>query len=88
MYDPANNSWTTQAPIPIACFSPAAAVDTNGLIYLFGGVNAGSVVIPNVQVYDPVRNTWAVGANLPIATARLAAASAPRLEANFTSSVG
>jgi len=65
VYDPAANSWTTLAHMPIAVTS-AASVAVDGQLYVFGGSNGTDVAI--VQVYDPHKNKWKIlPASLPAA---------------------
>jgi N-acetylneuraminic acid mutarotase len=65
-YDPASNTWTARAPLPLAA-GGAASVFYNGRIYLFGGCNDNncSVLLDAVQIYDPATNTWSTGADIP-----------------------
>lgn len=63
-YDPANDTWTELAPMPLGRNHAAAATDGQRL-YVFGGRGAGSGdanVVANgfddVQVYDPQTDTW------------------------------
>lgn len=55
-YDPAHNSWTIKAPLPIA--DAPVAVAYGSFIYALGGYNSGSGRIANVYRYDPKTNTW------------------------------
>jgi len=67
VYDPSNDTWTINAPMPTCRSAPAVAV-WNGKIYVIGG----SVTINNVETYldtheafDPSTNTWETKAPLP-----------------------
>ena len=71
-YDPATNTWTTRAPMPIARRGLGVGV-VNGALYAFGGY----VEMPGgfddqrgatVEVYDPATDTWT--AEGPMRTAR------------------
>ena len=59
-YDPATDSWTTKAPMPIAMSGYASAVVDNK-IYVFGGFSN--------QIYDSKTNTWSQGTSSPTNTA-------------------
>lgn len=61
MYDPATNTWTTKAPIPIAVKGAAATV-IGGKIYVAGGQSAANQFEGALQIYDPVADTWSSGA--------------------------
>jgi N-acetylneuraminic acid mutarotase len=75
-YDPASNSWSTKAPMPIPgtqCSGSVAAV--NGLLYVVGGWDKASAATLNtVEVYDPATNSWTSRDAMP--TARSSAAVA------------
>ncbi len=80
VYDPANDSWTTNAPIPTATYGYGSAT-INGKIYIVGGSQTtisqqqnGDYVAAN-QVYDPQTNNWTSAANLPISVSFGAAAA-------------
>jgi N-acetylneuraminic acid mutarotase len=79
VYDPANDSWSTKAPIPSPVYGYASAV-ANNLIYIVGGsknsVSPGSnVFVDSNQVYDPLTDKWSLAANLPSTAAYGASAS-------------
>ena len=60
VYDPALNTWTRLAPIPVGMNHTASATDGTKL-YLFGGRAIGNAPdngYNTVQIYDPVSNTW------------------------------
>ncbi|MGD2053520.1 MAG: kelch repeat-containing protein [Gammaproteobacteria bacterium] len=63
--------WVSKTPMPTKQpgFSTASI---NGLVYVIGGVDATSPVIPApaidmVQVYNPATDKWSAGPSLPIA---------------------
>jgi hypothetical protein len=61
MYDPANDSWTTMAPLPVAtAYCVSASIDEK--IYLFG--NTGSYT-SKILVYDTQSNLWSIGPTNP-----------------------
>ena len=68
------DTWTTEANMPTASASLAAAAGANGLLYVFGGYN-GSSDLNTVQAYNPSTNTWTTEAAMPTARAYLAAAA-------------
>jgi len=70
VYDPANDSWTTKAPIPTGVGGYASAVVDNK-IYVIGGRSimyySGTDLIYNLtQIYDPETDTWSYGASIPV----------------------
>jgi hypothetical protein len=76
VYDPANDSWTTMAPLPHDVKGYASAVLDNK-IYIMGG-QSGAYPVPNgtknwVQIFDPKTNSWSEAAPLPITIKNAAA---------------
>jgi len=64
VYDPATDSWTTKAPIPVATRDyPSAVVDNK--IYVIGGLSSSPKSNLN-QIYDPETDTWSRGALMPL----------------------
>lgn len=75
VYDPATNSWTSKAFIPVKLVG-MSAVALNGKLYVVAGeTEFGS---NDTQVYDPSSDTWSQKAPLPQETADGAAAMAGR----------
>ena len=71
-YNPATNSWTTLASMPIAS-QQLTAQSINGIVYaVAGGGCCGAYA--DVQAYNPVTNIWTLKASAP--TARYGATSA------------
>ena len=70
-FDPSDNSWTTEAPMPTARSDCAVAV-VNNEIYVIGGQIAEGFV-GNNEVYNPQTNTWATVASMPTPRADLSA---------------
>lgn len=66
VYNPATNTWTSVAPIPIPNHHNCAAVAA-GKLYAFGGQSKFN------YVYDPVNDSWSQVASMPVAQARTAA---------------
>lgn len=56
LFDPAKNSWTSQAPMPTVRGGLNAAV-ANGCLHVFGGEGSQGV-FPQHEVYDPTTDTW------------------------------
>ncbi|MBC7130209.1 hypothetical protein H5T51_03170, partial [Candidatus Bathyarchaeota archaeon] len=68
VYDPATDSWTTKAPIPIGVSGYASAVVDNK-IYVIGGYVGRNYN----QIYDVESDTWSQGAPLPVGVGGAAA---------------
>ena len=67
-YDPALNTWTTLAPMPLGARYALGAAALNGKIYAVGGTTvAGATALARVEEYDPSANTWATKASMPTA---------------------
>jgi N-acetylneuraminic acid mutarotase len=64
-YDPATDTWTTQAPMPTRRHAHVATLGPDGLIYVLGGTNMNVMSTNAVEVYHPIRNSWAKGAPMP-----------------------
>jgi len=68
VYNPATNTWTTGAPIPMAVYGYASTV-MDGDIYVIGGSQTSSEgsndYVNANQVYNPQNDTWSLAANLP-----------------------
>ena len=73
-YDPAANTYTKKAPMPLPQCQAACAVLDNK-IYLIAGIN-GTAYISTVQVYDPAANTWSTATSYPVALRFLSASTA------------
>ena len=61
---PAENSWTTKAPMSIARSSLGVA-EANGKIYAIGGSSENEVTSTNEE-YDPITNSWINKQPMPI----------------------
>jgi aqualysin 1 len=56
-YDPATNTWTTRAPMPIPSGCGASGV-INGKLYVITGCRTTSTSLGVFHVYDPALNKW------------------------------
>ena len=67
VYDPAADSWSTMAPIPVPVAYYASAV-INNKIYIIGG-GTGNTGLNNatnlVQIFDPSTNQWTESTPIP-----------------------
>lgn len=79
MYDPATDTWTTQASMPTPRFNFAIAV-FGDKIYVFGGQRAYNmtgdgkpILCPSTEVYDPAANAWQTKKPMPIPEADIGA---------------
>lgn len=57
-YNPAQNTWSPIATMPIARQKPSVVADLNNKLYVTGGWTARGVPIAETDVYDPASNTW------------------------------
>ncbi len=65
-YDPANNSWSTVAPMPTARHNCSAVTVSNGRIFVIGGdTGGGGENVAIVEIYDPATNSWSTGPSMP-----------------------
>jgi hypothetical protein len=68
MYNPANNSWTPKASLPVGVyFAQGSTTQNNNLMYVVGGGGGyGWWPATNaVQIYNPATDTWAMDTPLP-----------------------
>jgi N-acetylneuraminic acid mutarotase len=68
VYDPANDAWTSAAPMQVGRAHPSAAVLNDGtkdLLYVVGGASACSVKDATMEAYDPATNSWTYKASMP-----------------------
>lgn len=66
VYDPATNTWTTRASLPVATVQ-ASAIGAGNSVYLIGGGNGQGTIYSANYVYDSVSNTWTKKASMPVA---------------------
>jgi N-acetylneuraminic acid mutarotase len=77
MYDPANDSWSERASIPLGVSGYASCV-VDDKIYVIGGAynySGYAYYTDRVQIYDPRTDGWSEGVPLPKAMAWLAASA-------------
>ncbi len=65
-YDPATNSWSEKAPLPVAIDS-VYAVESKNIIYVAGGYVQGSGRVPTLYSYNPANNDWKQEASMKVA---------------------
>ena len=64
-YNPATNSWTNVAPLPVS-LDHIQGVELNGKIYYIGGLTSWpSGSVDTVYIYDPAANSFTQGAKMP-----------------------
>jgi Kelch motif/Galactose oxidase, central domain len=75
-FDPASNTWTTLAPMPVTVFMPSAVYyPPTNRIYVFGGQNVASVTSTRAtRIYDIGSDSWSTGANMPATRSFMASA--------------
>src|SRR5258707_4959020 len=66
VYSPADDTWSEAADIPvtIGIRTFGAAVELNGFIYVFGGVDETGI-LNTTWIYDEAKDAWSLGANMP-----------------------
>ena len=67
VYDPANDTWGSDYPMPTPRRTFSASVFDNK-IYVFGGIGH-ALNLAEVEVFDPVTNSWSYKAAMPTARA-------------------
>jgi N-acetylneuraminic acid mutarotase len=72
-YDPATDTWTRKADMPIGRTGLAASA-INGKIYVVGGGNKGIFLSTGLE-YDPITDTWREVAGMPTMRAALSSAA-------------
>jgi N-acetylneuraminic acid mutarotase len=65
LYDPATNTWSSAASMPIARVSHTATLLNNGKVLIVGGTDAAGFPTDSVELYDPASNTWSEVAAMP-----------------------
>jgi N-acetylneuraminic acid mutarotase len=64
VYNPATDTWSTAAPMPVATRNHAAAA-VGGKIYVVGGEGEAAPGLKTLQVFDPVAGVWTLKAEMP-----------------------
>jgi len=60
-YNPASGAvWQATGPMNFPRYNAGSAIGPDGRWYVFGGVDAAGLGVPETEVYDPVSNTWLV----------------------------
>jgi len=74
VYDPASDSWSSAAPMPVA-LTYASAVSSGNKLYVIGGEKNDGAYVNTLYIYDPNSDSWSTGApmNQPRAYAGAAA---------------
>ncbi len=75
-YNPADNTWTTVAPMPTGRWAAAGVLASDGNIYVIGGrAETATYTTPfnTVEAYNPATDTWTTKAPLPTGRSSLAA---------------
>ena len=67
MYDPQTDSWTVRQPMLTKRSGFAAAVPSDGNIYVFGGEGLRQRILDSVEKYDPVSDKWTLDKSMPTA---------------------
>jgi N-acetylneuraminic acid mutarotase len=63
VYEPANDAWSTAAPLPSASAALAAVTGSDGLIYAIGGFD-GTNSLATVHAYNPTTDKWTAKASM------------------------
>ena len=66
-YNPATDTWTTEAQVIPRATADMAIASYNDKIYIFGGRDADDTVLNTVRIYDPSTSTWSTGTSMPTA---------------------
>jgi hypothetical protein len=66
-YDPASNTWSTKAVLPVARKN-LGTIAAGGKLYVVGGVDGSGTRLGTNEEYDPASNTW--GTKAVMTTAR------------------
>lgn len=72
-YNPADNTWTAKASVPVATQSPVfRAVGTK--LYYIGGKAVSAACVTNVYEYDPDLDSWTAKTGMPVGIEDMASA--------------
>ena len=66
IYSPADDSWSEAADLPVTTGirTFGAAVEVNGFIYVFGGVDETGI-LDTLWIHDEAKDAWSQGTNMP-----------------------
>jgi N-acetylneuraminic acid mutarotase len=67
IYDPATNTWSAGAPLPVGTCNGASAAVVNNILYVFGGGTATESVTNAVWAYNPQTDSWSSMSPMPTA---------------------
>lgn len=74
VYDPRTDTWAYKKPIPAPRYSHAAAIASDGRIYIIGGSETlHGPPLKTVWIYDPKNDDWQRGPDMTVPRAELAA---------------
>jgi N-acetylneuraminic acid mutarotase len=74
VYDPKTDIWAYKKPIPAPRYSHAAALASDGRIYIIGGSETlHGPPLKTVWIYDPKNDEWQRGPDMAVPRAELAA---------------
>ncbi|WP_165220104.1 kelch repeat-containing protein [Aquisphaera insulae] len=76
-YDPATQTLSTVAPLPIAIYDHAATTGPDGTVYVLGGDSDSGSYLDTAYTYNPATDTWTQVASLPTGRDYLSAATGP-----------
>ncbi|QEH32431.1 N-acetylneuraminate epimerase [Aquisphaera giovannonii] len=76
-YDPAAQTLSTVAPLPIPIDDHAATTGPDGTVYVLGGDSESTSYLNTAYAYDPATDTWTQVADLPTGRDYLSAATGP-----------
>ena len=67
IYDPATNTWSAGAPLPVATGNGAPGAVVKNILYVFGGGTESEGVTSAVWAYNPETNSWSSKSPMPTA---------------------
>jgi probable HAF family extracellular repeat protein len=65
-YNPATDSWSSKAPLPVGRQSANGAATINSTIYVAGGQNPAGTLTNTLYAYNATTNSWTTRANMPV----------------------
>jgi hypothetical protein len=61
IYDPATNTWSAGAPMPVGMYDLTGLLRKDGRVVIVSGLSANFAFTSNTYVYDPAANSWVSG---------------------------